>query len=138
MGKEWRIERHELKEEPLLKNKLYNEEKLRALNTMLDYITNHSQDESLKTALRSLVEEVTNIIQSNKTWIDQPLKVRTEFNQNTKLIKINIQYSGTDYFDPEANNTTTVIGSKDQFKSYSRNVTFEGENTDIRIKIELN
>ena len=137
MSKQWTIVRSDLKHEATI-GKLYSEIKFQELNKLFDYVsTKFDDDENLKTALRGTVEEVTNIIQSNKSWHEDTLTVRSEMNANTRLVKIHIFYKGDEYYDPELNKITTVIGSISEFQKYERQNKIENGFTHIRITIQL-
>lgn len=111
--------------------RVYSESKYQELYKLFeDAIAKLGSDPLMDAHARMTIEEVSNIIENNKQW--NRIRVRTELNSGNTL-KTDIIYDGDEYYDPEAKNVSTVIGSKGKFKSYSRNYTIkDGE---VRIKI---
>ena len=134
MSKQWEINRHELMEEPSLKNQLYNPHKFEELYTQLDEVCMAFEDKDIiKTLTRKITEEAVNIIQHNKSWDN--LKVRTEFNNAPSRFKCEIIYDGGDYYDPETNNIGNVMGSTGRFLEYRRSHEI---NPDKKVTIRIN
>lgn len=136
MAKQWEINRSEVKTEPAVGNRLYTE-RFNELYEQLEHVVNaHNGLENAKTLKRKVMEEVVNVVQHNKSWMW--LKVRSEYSQEATNIKITIMYSGNDYFDPEENKVTNVIGSGGVFAEYTRKVERKtDENGDTYIWIQL-
>lgn len=120
MAKQWDIDRSEVKTESAVGNRLYTE-RFEELYQQLEHVVNvHNGLENAKTLKRKVMEEVVNVVQHNKSWIW--LKVRSEYSQEATNIKITIMYSGNDYYDPEENKVSNVIGSGGVFAEYIRKV----------------
>lgn len=103
-----------------------------ALYADLDHIVerfNHL--EQAKTLARVVVEEVSNIVQHDPDWSE--IKVNMEYSNQADNIKIVIIHDGT-YFEPEVENITNVIGSKDVFQEYSRDHEI---GADVRIRLQV-
>ncbi|MDD5656195.1 MAG: hypothetical protein PHF00_02960 [Elusimicrobia bacterium] len=136
MGKQWLISYNELKHEPSL-GKLYNAEKFAELNKQLAEVDAQFNHDAIKSATRMLVEEVTNIISHNKSWQGCPLRVRTDYKVEGLGLKMEINYSGLEYFDPEEHQLTTVIGSRNEFELWSRSVERKDGFTTITIRVRF-
>lgn len=140
MSVQWEITRSDLKHSQVV-GKLYSAEKFAELNDMLRAVVERFDSiEAVKTFARSIVEEVSNIINENRGWYSEPLKVRTTFNRpdnEVGRLKVDIIYSGDEYWDPIVHDTRTVIGSKDKFRRYNRDVRIESGRIHIVVHIEI-
>ena len=94
-------------------------------------IRDSSHLEQAKTLARVVVEEVSNIVQHDLDWSE--IKVNMEYSNQADNIKIVIIHDGT-YFEPEDTNITNVIGSKDMFQEYSRELEI---GADVRIRLQV-
>ena len=108
-GKTWKATRKDFKREPGLFNKLYNPVKISELRTLLKGTEAvFKSNELVKKMCRKVMEEVTNIIEHNKTWND--ISVSSNSNTSNSRCKIKIKYDGDEYYDPEKEQNNNVMG----------------------------
>lgn len=134
-GKKWTANKADFTEDAELR-KVYNNDKYRELGKLLEGMCNiWPGDERVKTLKRKVLEEVSNIIQHNKTgW--SKISVWTGVNPSKTKLQIEIWYDSDSYYDPEKFNNINVMGSTDKFQ-YKRGLSAEKIAGQTKIEIEF-
>lgn len=140
MGKQWEIRKEHLRGHVETGHKLYDDKAFNDLYDQLQHIEEKFKHlEAVKTLARKVVEETANIIEHDKRWTW--IKVRSEYSNHEDNIKITIVHNG-DFFDPDAQGISNVMGSTGTFTNYDRKME-RGNNQDppnepiIKIRIKI-
>ena len=135
MSKQWTIKKSELKQStayfgkrcaPKKYDELYNH-----IFSVCDFFPN---SDNVSTIARSVVEEVVNILEHNKSYTY--IKVRSDLNSTKSRVKFDIIYDGMEYYDPEKHNIRTVIGSVGRLEDYCRKVEVSSNKVTIRVNFK--
>ena len=136
MSKQWELKRAEVKVIGGYFGKLSCPAKFNEFYRQIDFVRSpFPNSEVVKTLTRKIVEEVTNIVEHNRSW--NTIRVRTKLNSSETRFKAEISYDGGEYYDPETNDIRNVIGSISRFKDYKRSVTID-TTPSLMVTIKIN